>query len=114
MSNECIFCQIASHKSPATLEFEDKDVVAFRDIDPKAPVHILIVPKKHLSSIEEVTPDVDVLIGKIIRTGRDIARNKGISDNGYRLVFNVGRHSGQIVDHIHLHILGGHPLGAMV
>lgn len=110
----CIFCQIASGKSPATIEFEDEDVIAFRDVDPKASVHILVVPKQHLASIEDVTPESDALIGKIIRTGRDIARKQGISDDGYRLVFNVGRHSGQVVNHIHLHVLGGQILGTMV
>lgn len=114
MNDDCIFCQIASGKSPATIEFQDDEVIAFRDVNPKTQVHILIVPKKHISSIEDMTPEDDCLIGKLTRVSRDIARKQGLSDNGYRLVFNVGRHSGQVVDHIHLHLLGGQPLGSMV
>ena len=114
MTDDCIFCQIAARKSPATIEFEDQDVVAFRDIHPKTSVHILVIPKIHITSVEDITEENDALIGKIIRVGRDLARKQDLSENGYRLVFNVGRHAGQIVDHVHLHVLGGQPLGNMV
>ncbi len=114
MNDDCIFCQIAARKSPATIEFEDEEVIAFRDIHPKTSVHILVIPKTHISSIEDVTHQHDVLIGELIRVGRDIARKQGLSENGYRLVFNVGKEAGQAVDHVHLHVLGGQPLGNMV
>ena len=107
----CIFCGIASKQSPGELEYEDDEIVAFRDINPKAPVHILIVPKKHISSVTELTEDDAPLIGKMVLVAKKLAVEKGISEDGYRLVMNAGKHSGQVVDHIHLHLLGGKILG---
>lgn len=109
--DDCIFCKIARKQSPAELEHEDEEIVAFGDINPKAPTHILIVPKKHISSVTELTAEDAPLIGKMILVAKQLAVEKGISEDGYRLVFNAGKHSGQIVDHIHLHLLGGKALG---
>lgn len=107
----CIFCQIASKQSPADLEYEDSEVVAFWDINPKAPVHILIVPVKHIPSVTVLTETDASLIGKMTMVAKHLAEKKGISEDGYRLVINAGRHSGQVVDHIHMHLLGGKILG---
>lgn len=88
-------------------------MVAFWDINPKAKVHLLIVPKRHIRSIIELKDEDAPLIGKMVLVAKKLAEKKGIADDGYRLVFNAGKHSGQIVDHIHLHLLGGGPMGSM-
>ena len=112
--DQCIFCGIAKKESPANLEYEDEEIVAFWDINPKAKVHILIVPKRHIQSITELVDEDAPLIGKMVLVAKKLAEKKGIADQGYRLVFNAGKHSGQVVDHIHLHLLGGGPMGSMV
>ena len=111
--DNCIFCAIAKHDSPGELEYEDNEIVAFRDINPKAKVHILIVPKKHISSVTTLQDEDALLVGKIIVVAKKLAEKNGIADDGYRLVFNAGKHGGQVVEHIHLHLMGGGPLGAM-
>lgn len=110
---QCIFCGIISKQSPAEIEYEDDEIIAFDDVNPKAKVHILVVPKKHISSVTELHDEDAVLIGKMVLVAKQLAVEKGISEDGYRLVFNAGKHSGQIVDHIHLHLMGGGPLGSM-
>ena len=110
MNDQCIFCKL-TQKKDSSIEFEDDQVVAFCDINPKAPVHILIVPKKHIESIRQLHIEDECLVGHMVDVAKNLAREKGISDSGYRLVFNVGKDSGQVVDHIHLHLLGGKPLG---
>lgn len=110
----CIFCKIITKEIPSQLLYEDDEVVAFADINPKAPIHILIVPRKHIPNVDELKPEDEKLVGKLIYTAQKIAREKGIAKSGYRLVFNTRAHSGQEVDHIHLHLLGGQPLGSMV
>lgn len=106
----CIFCQIAKGESPAEIEYEDPQILGFWDIHPKAQVHILIIPKKHISSILDAT-DVDAnLLGKMIVAAKSIAEKKNLKDTGFRLVINSGREAGQIVDHLHLHLLGGEKL----
>jgi len=107
----CIFCAIGAHQSPAEIEYDDEEVVAFRDINPKAPVHIVIIPKKHVASLTELQEEDAALAGKMILVAKHLAEEKGISEDGYRLVINAGKHSGQVVDHIHLHLLGGKILG---
>lgn len=109
--NNCIFCAIGAKQSPAELEYDDGEIVAFDDINPKAPVHILIVPIKHISSVTELTDGDGPLIGRMVLVAKKLAVEKGISEDGYRLVFNAGKHSGQVVDHLHLHLLGGKILG---
>jgi histidine triad (HIT) family protein len=112
--NNCLFCKIVNKEIPAKIVYENNDLVAFADINPQAPVHILIVPKKHIDTVDHLKPEDEKLIGNIIYTAQKIAREKGIAENGYRLVFNVRHHGGQEIDHIHLHILGGQRLGTMV
>jgi histidine triad (HIT) family protein len=108
----CIFCQIAAKKVPSQIQYEDRDIIAFDDIHPKAPVHILIVPKKHLESVMTLEKEDIQLIGKLIYTAKNIAAKKGLK--GYKLIFNVGREGGQLVDHLHLHLLGGQNLKSIV
>lgn len=107
----CIFCSIIAKDSPADIEYEDSEMIAFWDVNPKAPVHILVVPKEHIPSITVLKETDMPLIGKMVMVAKHIAEKKGIAEDGYRLVFNAGHHSGQVVDHIHLHILGGKVLG---
>lgn len=107
----CIFCQIVKGQAGATIIYRDEEVTAFRDARPQAPVHILVVPNQHLESVADVGPEQAQLLGKLILTARQVAEQEGIAANGYRLVINRGRHGGQSVDHLHLHLLGGRPMG---
>ena len=106
----CIFCQIAKKELSASIIYEDKKVVAFKDINPIAPIHYLIIPKKHIASVNHLEPQDKELMGELFLAAKEIAKKEGIADNGYRLVFNVGKESGQMVDHLHLHLLGGKKL----
>ena len=112
--DQCIFCAIANKQSPGELEYEDAAIAAFNDINPKAKVHVLIVPKKHIASVTELQESDIELVGRMVMIAKKLAEAKGIADDGYRLVFNAGKHSGQFVDHIHLHLIGGGPLGGIV
>ena len=109
----CIFCSIAAGKSPAVLEYEDKDCVAFRDADPKYPVHILIVTRKHIASASDALPEDAALLGHLLLTGAKIAKSLNISEKGYRLLTTVGSEAGQTVRHLHVHLLGGRALRAI-
>lgn len=102
----CLFCKIAHKEMPATLLFEDAEIMAFRDINPQAPSHFLVVPKQHIGSINDAKQDDADLLGRLVLTAQHLARREGFADNGYRLVFNVNAHGGQTVHHLHLHILG--------
>lgn len=110
MDPNCIFCQIANHKIPAKIKYEDEDFVAFDDIHPKAKVHILLIPKRHIHSVDALTDQDEELIGKMILTAKKVAEEAGIGHN-FRLVTNSGPDAGQAVDHLHFHILGGNKLG---
>ncbi len=103
----CLFCKIAAGDIPATLEHEDDLVVAFRDIAPRAPTHVLIIPRRHIASAAELTEADGPLLGRLFATAADLARRLGIADAGYRLVSNVGRWGGQTVPHLHVHLMGG-------
>ena len=105
--NDCLFCRISAKKIPANIIYEDSEAVAFIDINPQAPVHILIVPKKHISTSLDITDEDNVLIGHLFRLAAKIAKEKGISERGFRLVMNTNADAGQTVFHIHLHLLGG-------
>ena len=107
----CIFCAIAEGKMPARMVYQDDDVLAFHDINPQAPVHVLVIPRKHIPRIADITEDDQNLIGKVIYTGKQIAQQLGIAQDGFRMVLNNGRYGGQHVYHIHLHVLGGRPMG---
>ena len=106
----CLFCQIVEGKIPAKVVVQDDEVIAFHDIDPKAPTHVLVVPKRHITSITDLAESDDGLIGRLVRTARDIAREQKL-DRGFRLVFNAGDDAGYSVHHIHLHLVGGRKLG---
>jgi histidine triad (HIT) family protein len=106
-----MFCQIAEGKASARLVHQDDSVVAFHDIHPQAPVHVLIVPRRHVASLLDVAQADEPLLGALVRTARDIAASLGLAERGYRLVFNTGRDAGYSVYHVHLHLLGGRPLG---
>jgi histidine triad (HIT) family protein len=104
--DDCLFCKIVAGEIPAKKLYEDDDVIAFWDISPQAPVHFLVIPKKHIAGPSSVTKEDEQLIGKLIRVGGDLARENGVED-GYRVIFNNGTKAGQVVFHIHMHILGG-------
>jgi histidine triad (HIT) family protein len=107
----CLFCQIVEKKVPAKVAFEDDQVLAFHDIRPQAPVHVLVIPKKHVTSLLDLTDGDDALVGTVVRRARELARELGLAERGFRLVFNAGDDAGYSVYHIHLHLLGGRPLG---
>lgn len=107
MESNCVFCKIVKKEIPADIVREDGDVIVFKDINPKAPVHLLVVPKVHIESVNALKEDGEKTAGKLILAAQKTARDIGFADKGYKLVFNVGRGGGQIVDHIHLHILSG-------
>lgn len=111
IDENCLFCKIAEHKLPSNIEKESETIIAFRDINPKAPVHILIIPKKHLASLNEVSEDDRTLLGDMLLMAKEIAEKNGLKDRGYRLILNTGKDGGQLVGHLHLHLLGGKPLG---
>ncbi|EKE19138.1 MAG: hypothetical protein ACD_9C00124G0012 [uncultured bacterium] len=104
---DCIFCKIIEKKIDSKIVFEDKEIIAFKDINPIAPVHILVIPKKHIASINDISNDDAKLLGNMIIKARDIAQELSIAENGYKLLFRTGKHGGQEVDHIHLHLIGG-------
>ena len=104
---DCLFCKIIHNEIPVHRVFEDDTVLAFHDINPQAPSHVLIIPKKHIQSINAVTAEDALLLGQLLLTAKHIAVTKDLKDNGYRLVFNTNAHGGQTVDHLHLHLLGG-------
>ncbi|PLX46868.1 MAG: histidine triad nucleotide-binding protein [Desulfobulbaceae bacterium] len=107
--DDCLFCKIINGDIPSDTLYEDDDVFAFRDINPQAPVHFLVIPKKHISGPAAVAAEDEKLIGKMMRVGAEVARREGIGD-GFRLVYNNGADAGQVVFHIHMHILGGRDL----
>lgn len=107
MNNDCLFCKIASGEMDTKFVYQNDNLVAFKDINPKAPVHILIVPKKHIPTINDLEITDTPLVGNMIQTAKLIAKEQGIAEEGYRLVFNVGEKGGQEVKHIHLHLMGG-------
>jgi histidine triad (HIT) family protein len=112
--NDCLFCKISSGQIAANLLYEDDTAVAFPDINPKAPVHILVVPKKHISSFKDCAPEDHPALGHLLWVVSLMAAEKKIDKSGYRVIINSGPDSGQEIDHVHLHLLGGRPLGRMI
>src|SRR5712691_10766908 len=104
---DCLFCKIITRDIPASIVYEDDRVLAFNDINPQAPTHVLIIPKRHIASLNDVVVEDDQIVGELVRRAAAIARDRGIADGGYRTVFNTNRGAGQTVFHIHLHLLGG-------
>lgn len=109
-----LFERIIAGELPATILHQDERVTAFRDIQPRAPVHILIVPSKPIPTVNDIADDDEALIGHMFTVARDLARREGIAEDGYRLIINCNRHGGQEVYHLHVHLLGGAPLGPML
>ena len=107
---QCIFCKIINKEAPADIVYEDNSVIVFKDINPSAPIHLLIVPKKHIISINNLKEQDKELVGYMFLIAKKIAEEQDISKTGYRLIINVGKGSGQIIDHLHLHLLGGREL----
>lgn len=105
--NDCIFCKIINKEIPAKIVYEDKDIFVFEDINPQAPVHILLIPRAHYASLNDVPEDKKDLMGHLLLQAKKIAADKNLSEEGFRIVLNTGRNSGQEVFHIHFHLLGG-------
>ncbi len=107
---DCIFCQIVAGEIPADILHRDDRVVAFRDISPQAPVHVLIIPREHISYLSNLTGEQSALAGHMVGVANQLARSEGIADSGYRVVVNCGEQGGQLVPHLHMHLLGGREL----
>ena len=104
---DCLFCKIAQGAIPATIHYEDTQIVAFADIYPKAPVHLLIIPRRHIATLNDLTPADVPLVGQMVQVATQLAKKLGLSDKGYRIVNNCNEEGGQTVFHIHCHLLGG-------
>ncbi|MFA6096561.1 MAG: histidine triad nucleotide-binding protein [Candidatus Paceibacterota bacterium] len=104
---DCIFCKISKKEIPANVVFENEDIIAFKDINPVAPVHVLVIPKKHIESVVDVKDSDEALMGKMIIAAKKIAEQMKISESGYKLLVRVGKNGGQEIGHIHMHLLGG-------
>ena len=104
---DCLFCKIVNREIPGSIVYEDDRVLAFNDINPQAPTHVLLVPKRHIATLNDLTPSDDEIVGELARRAAAIAKERGIAAGGYRTVFNTNRDAGQTVFHIHLHLLGG-------
>jgi len=111
---DCVFCRIVAGEIPAEIVYQDKALLAFRDINPQAPTHILIIPKSHIASLAEITAKHQALMGRIILLARDLAEKEGVSGRGYRLSVSTGADGGQLVPHVHFHLLGGRKLSDML
>ena len=103
----CVFCEIVAGQNPATIEYEDDEVLAFRDIYPKAPVHLLVVPKRHVESVMALSPEDAPLVGRMVLAAKRIGEIRGLAERGYRLAIHCGPEGGQVVYHLHLHFLAG-------
>ena len=107
---DCIFCKIVAGQIPSDVVFTDDKVIAFRDISPMAPVHLLIIPREHIASLNDITEQQTVLIGHMAQVAKQLAKQQGIATKGYRVVINCGPQGGQVVPHLHMHLLGGREL----
>ena len=104
---DCLFCRLIAGEIPASIVYQNDQVVAFKDITPQAPTHVLVVPRRHIATLNDLVPGDDALVGEIVRAAAVIAQESGLADRGYRVVFNTNAEAGQTVFHIHLHLLGG-------
>lgn len=109
--DDCVFCNIVNKAIDSQILFEDVDLIVVKDILPKAPVHLLVMPKKHIGGVAQLQPEDEPLVGKMVFTAKDMAVKFGVGETGYKLIFNVGRDGGQVIPHLHLHLLGGKLLG---
>lgn len=112
--SDCIFCKIANKEINSDFVYEDDEIVAFKDINPQAPIHILVIPKKHIESIVDLTDEDEKLVGKMFTVVRKIAKKLNIEDSGFRLIVNCKEDAGQEVPHLHFHILAGKKLGTKI
>jgi histidine triad (HIT) family protein len=110
-ATDCLFCRIVAGEIPSTRVHEDEIVIAIRDITPRAPTHILLMPRQHIGSAADLTEADGPMLGRLFAVAAEIARSEGVADGGYRLISNVGRWGGQTVDHLHLHLMGGRSFG---
>lgn len=110
MADQCLFCKIAAGEIPSTAVYADDEFYAFRDINPGAPVHVLVIPRKHIARISEISHEDEALMGRLLLTASKVAEMEGLHEPGFRFVINCNEHGGQTVFHIHLHVLGGRPL----
>ena len=108
---DCLFCKIAAREIPATIVYEDAGLMAIADINPQAPLHLLIIPKTHIQTLNDLGPEHEALVGNMVRCSAALAKERGYDARGYRTVFNTNREAGQTVFHIHLHLLAGRSLG---
>lgn len=108
---DCIFCKIAAGEIPSEVVYQDESMMIFKDINPQAPVHLIIIPKKHIASVDDLTNDDAILIGKIFLQMKEIVKEYSRLDRGYRIICNTGKESGQTVFHIHFHLIGGRHMG---
>ncbi|MEZ5575743.1 MAG: histidine triad nucleotide-binding protein [Candidatus Competibacteraceae bacterium] len=109
--NDCIFCKIAAGEIPADIVYDDGEVLAFRDINPEAPVHLLLIPRQHIATLNDLSEADAALVGRLYLAGQQIAVELGVAESGYRTVINCNRDAGQLVFHIHMHLLAGRELG---
>ena len=111
---DCLFCKIVKGEIPSTKVYEDDDVLAFRDINPVAPIHVLVIPKKHITKLTDLSKEDELLVGKIFTTINKIAVQEGFAEEGFRVITNCGENGGQVVMHIHFHVLAGKKLGPKI
>lgn len=107
---DCVFCKIVAGEIPADILYQDKGIIAFRDINPVAPTHLLIIPKEHIHSLVKLSEEESCLIGDMAYAANQLAKREGIAESGYRLVINCGKHGRQLVPHLHMHLIGGRQL----
>lgn len=105
--DDCIFCRIVAGSIPADVVYRDEQVTAFRDREPQAPVHVLLIPNEHIASADTLEPSHEALVGRLFTAAQQVAREQGVAENGYRLTINTGRDANQTVAHLHLHLMGG-------
>jgi histidine triad (HIT) family protein len=106
----CIFCQIAAHEKPATVYFEDDSCLAIQDVHPRTPVHFLVIPRRHIASLNEIAAEDEQLLGHLVSVAARVAKDKGIDGSGFRTVINTNAEGGQTVFHLHVHVMGGRPM----
>ena len=111
MSVDCIFCKITAGQIPSNKVYEDEHVLAFHDIQPQAPVHVLVIPKKHIASVNDIHAEDADMLSHLFAAVQQVARETGVTESGYRVITNTGKNAGQVVHHLHFHVMGGRTLG---
>jgi histidine triad (HIT) family protein len=111
---DCIFCKIVEGEIPSDTVYQDEEIIAFRDINPQAPVHIVIIPRKHIPSLSDLSQSDSALVGRLVTIANKLAEDEGIAEKGYRVVINCGPEGGQLVPHLHMHLVGGRKLSDLV